>query len=112
MSKEAMDCSVFHIPGLPQTANERLCIKINKDMGYDQHGNKIPGATPNDGGGGGNSFLGIPLPSSDWWRHFLFRVGEVVVGTAMVIVGIKALANSGDTTKIIVQNAKKVGSKL
>lgn len=86
-----------------------VCIKTNKDLGYDEHGKKIPGAPDNSGG---NSFLGIPLPSSDWWRHFIFRTGEVIIGLAMVIVGVKALANSGDTTKVIVQGAKKVGKKL
>lgn len=85
------------------------CIATNKSLGYDEHGNSIPNAPQNTGG---DSFFGIPLPSSDWWRHFLFRSAEVIVGIAMVIVGVKALATSGDTTKVIVSGAKKVGKKL
>jgi hypothetical protein len=42
----------------------------------------------------------------------IFRIGEVVIGVAMVVVGIKALASSSDTTKIFVQGAKKVGKKI
>jgi hypothetical protein len=85
------------------------CIATNKSLGYDEHGNTVPGAPQNTGG---NSFFGIPLPSSDWWRHFIFRMAEVVVGVGMVIVGVKAFASSSDTTKVIVTGAKKVGAKV
>ena len=85
------------------------CIKTNKSLGYDEHGNKIEGATPNSGG---SSIFGIPLPSSDWWRHFIFRAAEVIVGLGMVVVGIRAFATSSDTTKVIVTGAKKVGKQL
>lgn len=86
------------------------CIATNKSLGYDEHGNKLPGQPPDTGGG--QSFLGIPLPGSDFWRHFMFRAGEVIIGIALVVVGVKAFAGSSDTTKIIVQGAKKVGKKL
>jgi hypothetical protein len=86
-----------------------VCVKTNKNLGYDESGKPIQGAQPNSGG---STFFGIPLPSSDWWRHFIFRVAEVVVGVAMVVVGIKAFASSSDTTKIIVGGAKKVGKTI
>lgn len=101
---DAPDCTLM------SGAMKNACIKTNKSLGYDEHGKKAPGAPPSTSGG--SSFFGIPLPGSDWWRHFIFRVGEVIVGLAMIVVGVKAMANSGDTTKIIVQNAKKVGKKL
>lgn len=85
------------------------CVKTNATLGYDDHGNPIKGAQPNSGG---DSFFGIPLPSSDWWRHFIFRIAEVVVGVGMVVVGIKAFTNSSDTTKVIVSGAKKVGKAV
>jgi hypothetical protein len=56
---------------------------------------------------GGGSFFGIPIPGSDWQRHFMFRVGEVIVGIAMIVVGVKAFVNTSPTTKIIIQSAKK-----
>lgn len=56
----------------------------------------------------GTSFWGIPIPGSGWQRHFMFRMGEVVVGIAMIVVGIKAFTNGSPTTKVIVQAAKKV----
>jgi hypothetical protein len=85
------------------------CIATNKSIGLDAQGNPIPGApTPT----GGNSILGVPLPDSTWLRHFIFRTAEVIIGVAMVIVGVKSLASSGDTTKVIVSGAKKVGKKL
>lgn len=86
-----------------------VCVSTNKSLGYDEHGKPIQGAQPNSGG---DSFFGIPLPSSDWWRHFIFRIAEVVVGVGMVVVGIKAFASSSDTTKIIVSGAKKVGKAV
>lgn len=105
---DAPDCTLLF--GYMQTA----CIKTNASLGYDKHGKKITGAPPSTSGSGssGSSFFGIPLPGSDWWRHFMFRVGEVVIGVTMVIVGVKALATSGDTTKVIVKGAKKVGKQL
>lgn len=101
------DCTLM--TGKMRTA----CIAVNKQAGYDEHGKKIVGSqVPPSDGGSGSTFFGIPLPGSDWWRHMIFRVGEVVVGIAMVIVGVKALATSGDTTKVIVKGAKKVGKQL
>jgi hypothetical protein len=98
--------SLFSLaPGL-----HSACVRANQNLGYDSKGNKLTAPTPNSPGG--STFFGIPLPSSDWWRHFMFRAGEVIIGVAMVIVGIKAMATSGDTTKVIVQGARKVGSKL
>lgn len=89
------------------------CITVNKQAGYDEHGKKIVGSQiPPSTGSGGSSFFGIPLPGSDWWRHFIFRIAEVVVGIGMVVVGVKSLANSGDTTKVIVSGAKKVGKQI
>jgi hypothetical protein len=102
MSK-APDCTLM------SGAMNKACIATNKSLGYDEHGNPIPGAPAPSSG---NSIFGIPMPGSDWWRHFIFRSAEVIVGVAMVIVGIKALATSSDTTKVIVSNAKKVGKKL
>lgn len=90
-------------------AMRNACVATNKSLGYDEKGNKIPNAPTNSGG---DSFFGIPLPSSDWWRHFIFRVAEVVVGVGMVVVGIKAFTNSSDTTKVIVSGAKKVGKTV
>lgn len=56
---------------------------------------------------GGGSLFGIPLPGSDWLRHFVFRVGEVVIGIAMIIVGVKAFVSGSPTTKVVVQGVKK-----
>jgi hypothetical protein len=86
-----------------------VCISTNKSLGFDEHGNKVTGTPQNSGG---DSFFGIPLPSSDWWRHFIFRSAEVIVGVGMVIAGIKAFTSSSDTTKVIVSGAKKVGKQL
>ena len=57
---------------------------------------------------GGRSFFGIPIPGSNWERHFMFRVGEVIVGIAMIVVGVKAFVNASPTTKVIVQTGKKL----
>lgn len=86
------------------------CVSTNKSLGYDEHGKPINGVKPQNGGG--DTFFGIPLPNSDWWRHFLFRVAEVIVGVAMVVVGVKSFAGSSDTTKTIVTGAKKIGAKV
>jgi len=89
------------------------CITVNKQAGYDEHGKKITGSQiPPSTGSSGSSFFGIPLPGSDWWRHFIFRIAEVVVGVGMVVVGVKAFATSSDTTKVIVSGAKKVGKQV
>jgi len=100
----APNCDLF--TGKMKTA----CIAANKSAGYDEQGNKLPGSAPEQGGS--NSFLGIPLPGSDFWRHFMFRAGEVIIGIALVVVGVKAFTNSSDTAKVIVQGAKKVNKKL
>lgn len=47
-------------------------------------------------------------PGSDWWRQAMFRMVEVVVGVAMIIVGVKALVSSSPTIKVVAQGAKKV----
>jgi hypothetical protein len=103
---------MLKIPGLGGGALYDACVKTNKSLGYDEKGNPLPAGSQSTPSGGGSSFFGIPLPGSDWWRHFIFRSAEVIVGVAMVIVGIKAMATSGDTTKVIVQGAKKVGKQL
>lgn len=51
-------------------------------------------------------------PGSDWWRHAVIRVAEVVIGTAMVIAGVRALTRGSDTVKVIAQGAQKVGKKI
>lgn len=58
-----------------------------------------------NGGTSGGIFSG---PGSDWWRHAFFRVIEVVVGTALVVVGVKAFISGSDTAKVVVQMGKKV----
>jgi len=55
----------------------------------------------------GNSFFGIPIPGSDWMRHLMFRAGEVIVGIAMIVVGIKALTNGSQTINVITKTARK-----
>lgn len=51
-------------------------------------------------------------PGSDWWRHAVIRVAEVVIGVAMVIAGIRALTGGSGTVKVLVEGGKKVGKKI
>lgn len=104
-----MNCDNLHIPGLPDTATQKACIQTNLGLGLDAQGNKIAGAPANSSGG---SFFGIPIPGSDWQRHIMFRIGEVIVGIAMVVVGIKAFTNSGPTIKLITQTGSKIAKKV
>lgn len=103
-----MDCSVLHIPGLPDTAFERNCIKMNAQQGLDAHGNPLNGAAPPTNGN--SSFLGIPIPGSDWWRHMMFRIGEVVLGIAMVVIGVKTFTTGSPTITLVNKTAKKLAS--
>jgi len=94
----ANKCDLFP----PGSAMQRACQKTFSEGPYANGQNP-----PVSGGGGGGSFFGIPLPGSDWQRHFMFRAGEVIVGIAMIIVGVKAFVSASPTTKVIVQGARK-----
>lgn len=65
-------------------------------------------------GGSGAGVLGniLSSPGSEWWRHAVLRVVEVVVGTAMIIAGVRALTRGSETVNVITQGARKVGKKL
>lgn len=99
------------LPGFLKTHNAlySACVAANKAEGYDSSGQPIPGVQQDSGGG---SILGVPLPGSAWWRHFLFRLGEVVIGVAIVVVGIKGIMSGSETTKVVVQGAKTVNKKI
>jgi len=98
------------LPGFLKDHNAfyQACVKSNADEGYDSSGKPLAGV-PQDTGGG--SFFGIPLPGSAWWRHFMFRVAEVGIGVAVIVVGIKAFTSSSDTVKVTVNAAKKLDGK-
>lgn len=51
-------------------------------------------------------------PGSDWWRHAVLRVVEVVVGVAVVIVGVRTLARGSETVNVVASGVRKVGKKL
>jgi len=108
-----LDCDSVRMPPFFGVKGSlyRACVEGNARQGEDEHGNPKPGVQPTPPSGGG-SILGIPLPSSDWLRHMMFRAGEVIVGIAMIIVGVKAFTNSGDTIKVITSGAKKVAKKV
>ena len=95
------------LPGMLKTHNAlyTACVRANADEGYDSSGNPIPGSAQTQGGG---SILGIPLPGGAWWRHFMFRAGEVIIGIAIVVVGVKAFTGSSETIKVVGQGIKKV----
>lgn len=80
---------------LPPGKMKDACLKAQKDVQN----------SPDTGGG---SLFGIQLPGSNWERHFMFRVGEVIIGIAMIVVGVRAFVNASPTTKIIVQTGKKL----
>jgi len=98
------------LPGFLKThdAFYMACVKANADDGYDSSGKPLQGV-PQDTGGG--SFFGIPLPGSAWWRHFMFRVMEVGIGVAVIVVGVKAFTASSDTVKVSVEGGKKIARK-
>ena len=99
-----MNCDALHIPGLPDGALQKSCIATNLSEGYDAQGNPIAGATPAPTG---SSFFGIPLPGSSWTRHMMFRAGEIIVGIAMIIVGIKSFTSGNQTINVITKATKK-----
>jgi hypothetical protein len=80
---------------LPPGALKDACTKTQ-----DQVNNSPPSSN-------GSSFFGIPIPGSDWMRHMMFRVGEVIVGIAMIVVGIKAFTSGSQTINVITKTAKK-----
>lgn len=94
-----------HCDLMPPGKMKDICQKTYGEGPY------ANGANPPSNSGGG-SFFGIPLPGSDWLRHFMFRAAEVIVGVAMIVVGIKAFTSSSATTKVIVQQGSKVTKKL
>lgn len=106
----AMDCDSVRFPPFvgAKGALYDSCVALNQQEGLDAHGKPLPaGSTPAPGNTGG-SFFGVPLPSSAWERHLMFRIVEVVIGVAIVIVGVKAFTASSPTTKLIVQTGKKI----
>lgn len=58
----------------------------------------------------------VGSPGSEWWRHAVLRVAEVIIGTAMIIAGVRALTKGSDTVNVLVQGGKavkrNVGKKL
>lgn len=87
----------------------QACVKSNADDGYDSSGKPLAGVQQGQSGG---SLFGIPLPGSAWWRHFLFRMAEVGIGVAIVVVGVKAFTGSSETVKVTVAGAKKIDNKI
>jgi hypothetical protein len=68
----------------------------------------VPG---NNGTTGSSGSSGIfSGPGSDWWRHAMFRIVEVIVGIAMVIAGAKALTASSSTVNVVAKGVKKAAT--
>lgn len=46
------------------------------------------------------------------WRHVAIRGAEIVIGLALVVVGVSALAKSNSAVKVVVDQAKKGAKQI